>query len=77
MASEKTTNKQVSANIDAELHAFIEDQRWAKRLKMSDVVRTAVEDWAAREGYKPAATADEATIVTQDAPTGKPSTPKA
>jgi hypothetical protein len=43
----KRKGVQISANIRPELHAAIEDHRWDVRMKFSEVVATALEEYAA------------------------------
>jgi hypothetical protein len=49
----KTKGQQVSATISPELHEALEEHRWTVRKTMTELVRTAVEEYAANHGVTP------------------------
>lgn len=55
----KTKGQQVSATISPELHEALEEHRWTVRKTMTELVRTAVEEYAANHGVAPSPTADD------------------
>ena len=57
VAAESKTAKgvQVSTTLPADLHAALEDHRWDVRLTMTDLVRRALEEYAANHKVSPKA----------------------
>ena len=51
---------QVSATISKELDQALEDHRWSVRMTKTELVRTAVEEYAAKHGLLPETNQDEA-----------------
>ena len=52
---------QVSATISKELDQALEDHRWSVRMTKTELVRTAVEEYASRNGLLPKSDADSET----------------
>ena len=53
--AQKTENKQsyqVSTTLPADYWEALEDHRWSERKKMTEVVRTALDDYVAKHGIK-------------------------
>lgn len=55
----KTKGVQVSATITPELDAALEDHRWQVRKTKTELVRLAVEEYAANHNIRPHSPADE------------------
>lgn len=43
-------SKQLATTVPAEFYAAIDAHHWDKRVKVSDIVREALEDYAAKHG---------------------------
>jgi hypothetical protein len=54
----KTKGQQVSATISPELHTALEEHRWTVRMTMTELVRTAVEEYAANHEVIPSPAED-------------------
>lgn len=47
--------KQVSATVPADLYDFLDDLHWTQRLSLTDLFRTAIDEYAGKHGYSPKA----------------------
>lgn len=81
-ATEKTATverkgQQVSTTIDKNLYDALEDHRWDVRLKMTDLVRTALEEYAKNHNVKVKADdAADAAPAAQDSAAPEKAAPK-
>ena len=51
--------KQVSATISPELFTALDDYKWTQKMTLTELIRTAVEEYAGRHGVLPPAPASD------------------